>query len=203
MTLVGEGGIKLSGGQRQRLAIARSIIKRPQILIFDEATSAIDVRSERIVQAALDRVAQNRTTITIAHRLSTIKKADKIVVVSKGRVVEQGTHDELLSVDGVYHDLVYAQQLTMNTAEGTTETDDTELNLSHTLSRHDTEKKTESFMAVAEDVYKPKGFFGSFGFLLMEQKSHLIWLVVTLIGAAGAGSKYSHHPIISMGHFQY
>jgi ATP-binding cassette subfamily B (MDR/TAP) protein 1 len=88
-TQVGDSGIKLSGGQRQRLAIARSIIKRPKILILDEATSAIDVRGERLVQQALDRVAQGRTTITIAHRLSTIKKADKIVVLRKVRVFFQ------------------------------------------------------------------------------------------------------------------
>jgi len=106
-TVVGDAGIKLSGGQRQRLAIARSIIKRPKILILDEATSSIDVRGEGLVQAALDRVSQGRTTITIAHRLSTIKKADKIVVMQKGRVVETGTHDSLLeNQDGIYWALV-------------------------------------------------------------------------------------------------
>lgn len=97
-TFVGESGIKLSGGQRQRIAIARSIIKQPPILILDEATSAIDVRTERIVQKALDRVSKNRTTIVIAHRLSTIKRADSIVVLRQGKLVEQGTHDELLQV---------------------------------------------------------------------------------------------------------
>jgi len=94
---VGDSGIKLSGGQRQRIAIARSIVKRPKILILDEATSAIDVRGERIVQAALDRVSKGRTTITIAHRLSTIIKADNIVVLTKGQVVQQGTHEQLMS----------------------------------------------------------------------------------------------------------
>lgn len=84
---MGDAGIKLSGGQRQRLAIARSIVKRPKILILDEATSAIDVRGERLVQAALDKVSEGRTTITIAHRLSTIKKADKIIVLRKGQLV--------------------------------------------------------------------------------------------------------------------
>jgi ATP-binding cassette subfamily B (MDR/TAP) protein 1 len=86
---VGDAGIKLSGGQRQRLAIARSIVKRPKILILDEATSAIDVRGERLVQAALDKVSEGRTTITIAHRLSTIKKADKIIVLRKGKLVSE------------------------------------------------------------------------------------------------------------------
>lgn len=106
-TFVGESGIKLSGGQRQRIAIARSIIKKPQILILDEATSAIDVRTERIVQEALDRVSKNRTTIVIAHRLSTIKRADKIVVLRQGRLVEEGTHEQLLNDEkGVYYGLV-------------------------------------------------------------------------------------------------
>ncbi|KAJ0119334.1 hypothetical protein J7T55_013572 [Diaporthe amygdali] len=111
-TPVGDGGAKLSGGQKQRLAIARSIIKKPSIIILDEATSAIDARSERIVQAALDRATQNRTTITIAHRLSTIRKADNIIVMQKGRVVEEGTHQELLASElGVYTALVRAQSL--------------------------------------------------------------------------------------------
>ncbi|KAF5003986.1 hypothetical protein FDECE_9486 [Fusarium decemcellulare] len=111
-TRVGDGGAKLSGGQKQRLAIARSIIKKPRIIILDEATSAIDARSERIVQAALDRVTKNRTTVTIAHRLSTIKKADNIIVLQNGRAVEQGTHTSLMqNPSGVYSALVKAQSL--------------------------------------------------------------------------------------------
>ncbi|KAL1615325.1 hypothetical protein SLS54_009106 [Diplodia seriata] len=111
-TRVGDGGIKLSGGQKQRLAIARSIIKKPRIMILDEATSAIDAKSEKIVQAALDRVTRNRTTITIAHRLSTIKKADCIIVLQKGKAAERGTHHSLTSnPSGVYSTLVRAQAL--------------------------------------------------------------------------------------------
>lgn len=121
---MGENGTKLSGGQRQRLAIARSIIKQPTILILDEATSAIDVRGEKIVQAALDRVSKDRTTVVIAHRLSTIRKADKIVVMTGGVDMEHGSHDELMDIDGgVYRGLVNAQRLEISAED---ETDMTE-----------------------------------------------------------------------------
>ncbi|RGP68308.1 ABC transporter [Fusarium longipes] len=114
-TRVGDGGAKLSGGQKQRLAIARSIVKKPQIMILDEATSAIDAKSEKIVQAALDRATKTRTTITIAHRLSTIQKADHIVVLSKGRAVEEGTHKSLMEQEnGVYYSLVQAQSIRLS-----------------------------------------------------------------------------------------
>ncbi|KAI3395037.1 hypothetical protein diail_1860 [Diaporthe ilicicola] len=111
-TMVGQSGLKLSGGQRQRIAIARAIVKQPKILILDEATSAIDVHSEQIVQAALDRASQGRTTIVIAHRLGTIKKADNIVVLRAGRVVQQGNHQDLMGqTDGPYHSLATAQSI--------------------------------------------------------------------------------------------
>ncbi|KAK1920029.1 hypothetical protein P3342_002325 [Pyrenophora teres f. teres] len=111
-TRVGERGGLLSGGQKQRVAIARAIVSDPKILLLDEATAALDTRAESAVQEALDRASEGRTTIVIAHRLSTIKKADKIVVMALGRIVEQGTHQELINTNGVYASLVQAQELT-------------------------------------------------------------------------------------------
>lgn len=108
-TNIGDSGNKLSGGQRQRLSIARAVLKNPPIMILDEATSALDTESERLVQEALENMMQNRTSVVIAHRLSTIQKADKIVVMKKGRIVEQGTHDELITLDGTYKKLVMMQ----------------------------------------------------------------------------------------------
>jgi len=104
-TLIGEMGVKLSGGQRQRLAIARALLKNAPILILDEATSALDNESERLVQSALEALMANRTTLVIAHRLSTIRRADRILVVVRGRIVEQGSHDELLAANAEYRKL--------------------------------------------------------------------------------------------------
>jgi ATP-binding cassette, subfamily B (MDR/TAP), member 1 len=198
-TIVGESGIKLSGGQRQRLAIARSIVKQPSILILDEATSAIDVRTERIVQAALDRAAQNRTTIVIAHRLSTIKKADKIVVLRQGKAVEEGKHEELLrDQDGVYHGLVNAQALVMGKDE-LHEEDTLNMDLIAGPSRKSDRNAEQDVvlpsapLTEVEDEgrqYKRQSFFASFGRLVYEQRTHWFLYSMVIIGAMGAGVAY-------------
>jgi subfamily B ATP-binding cassette protein MsbA len=110
-TNIGDRGSKLSGGERQRLTIARALIKNPPILILDEATSSLDTESERLVQDAINNMMQNRTSIVIAHRLSTIRHADEIIVLQKGKIVERGTHEQLIVQNGFYRKLVEMQEV--------------------------------------------------------------------------------------------
>lgn len=195
-TRVGDAGIKLSGGQRQRLAIARAIVKMPKILILDEATSSIDVRGEKVVQAALDKVSKNRTTIMIAHRLSTVKKADNIVVLAKGKVVQWGNHETLMAqLGGPYWLLTNSQKLSMGdgdgaeTASGITEEEKRTMDLM-TLDETKPEVRDSESTVVDGPAYRPKGVMGSFGAMLLEQKPFWPWYAVMLFGAIVAGGKY-------------
>jgi ATP-binding cassette subfamily B protein/subfamily B ATP-binding cassette protein MsbA len=108
-TFVGERGVKLSGGQQQRLAIARAILANPQILILDEATSNLDTESEQLIQASMAELLAGRTTFVIAHRLSTVRRANLILLMEDGRIVERGTHDELMTARGTYYEMVMRQ----------------------------------------------------------------------------------------------
>ncbi|TRX93261.1 hypothetical protein FHL15_005840 [Xylaria flabelliformis] len=192
-TQVGDAGIKLSGGQRQRLAIARAIIKRPKILILDEATSSIDVRGEKVVQAALDRVSKNRTTIMIAHRLTTVKKADNIVVLAKGKVVQWGNHESLMATTGgPYWLLTQSQELKMG---GDSSADDVSEITEHekrtmdlmTLDNSKADNRNGDSTAADDNTWVPRGLFRSFGTLLLEQKQSLPWYLLMLYGALIAG----------------
>jgi len=186
-TKVGDAGAKLSGGQRQRIAIARSIIKKPKILILDEATSAIDVRGERIVQAALDKVSKGRTTITIAHRLSTIKTADKICVMQKGRCVEEGTHDGLLqNEEGAYYGLVHAQQLALG--DDADEEEVREESIGDVLAREKSAARSEAESARDPSKWKDKGLLTGFGVLLAEQRSRMPSYILTIFFAMSASA---------------
>lgn len=193
-TMVGESGIKLSGGQRQRLAIARAIVKRPSILILDEATSSLDVRGERVVAAALDRVSKGRTTIVIAHRMSTIRNSDHIIVLKDGSAVEEGTHDELSTREnGAYAGLLQAQRLDMNARGEENEIDDDsavldrdvgEESLRKSLTKHDQHQD-------GGEKTPAKSFIRALGLLLYEQRQHRIFYISILLAAMGAGAAYA------------
>ncbi|MEW8045326.1 MAG: ATP-binding cassette domain-containing protein, partial [Candidatus Thiodiazotropha sp.] len=122
-TVVGERGLKLSGGEKQRVAIARAMLKRPRILVFDEATSSLDTKTEQAIQETLGEVAKHHTTLVIAHRLSTVVDADRILVMEGGRIMEQGKHHELLGMGGLYHQMWQLQQKERQALELITTTD--------------------------------------------------------------------------------
>lgn len=183
-TNVGERGFLLSGGQKQRIAIARAMVSDPKILLLDEATSALDTKSEGVVQAALDIAAQGRTTIVIAHRLSTIKTADNIVVMSQGRIIEQGSHDKLLERKSAYYNLVEAQRISAENeeknAEDDVQTDESEeelLKMPSPEKKMDSEKleRTQTEKSVSSMILKGK-----------ESGSgahYSLWTLIKLVGS--------------------
>ena len=186
----------LSGGQRQRIAIARCIVRQPPIVILDEATSSIDVHSERIVQAALERVLKNRTTILIAHRLSTVRKADHIVVIKDGTNLEEGSHDRLMAAGGMYCSLVHAQELgNLSVSESErleqkeTLVDEATDNVAITRpgSGEDPNQITREIQGKPGKKSRPstKVLLR----ILRQQRQHWLLYVLTLFGALGASCK--------------
>ena len=182
-TNVGERGFLLSGGQKQRIAIARAMVSDPKILLLDEATSALDTKSEGVVQAALDVAAKGRTTITIAHRLSTIKTADNIVVMSEGRIIEQGTHDGLLEKQGAYYSLVNAQRISSENEEKKTREDVEDEDLNEKLEdlppaeKIATKEKLERMVtqkSVSSQVLKGKG--------PLKGPQYSLWTLIKVVG---------------------
>ncbi|OLN82134.1 Leptomycin B resistance protein pmd1-like protein 7 [Colletotrichum chlorophyti] len=199
-TMIGERGGLLSGGQKQRVAIARSIISQPKVLLLDEATSALDPHAEGVVQQALDKASEGRTTIVIAHKLATIRKADNIVVMNKGRIVEQGTHEGLLKQEGAYTRLVRAQNLAVSDDGSITETEEDEnepaakeaTEFDKTLSRYKTEDQARMEAQKDRDNYdlhKQKGIVGVV-LRMVRETPELKWAylstVIAVVVAAGA-----------------
>lgn len=203
-TVIGERGGLLSGGQKQRVAIARSIISQPRILLLDEATSALDPHAEQIVQQALDNVSQGRTTITIAHKLATVRNADNIVVMQQGCIIEQGTYDSLLDMDGAFSRLVKAQDLAAadDSSDTSTETDNTDeqggitVQLSKTLTRRSSTTHIETDRGVEKynyDNWKHLGFLSTVWRLVLSAPE-LRWYYVALISACFAAGMLPPRP---------
>jgi ATP-binding cassette, subfamily B (MDR/TAP), member 1 len=201
-TNVGERAGFISGGQKQRIAIARSIISNPRILLLDEATSALDPKAEGVVQAALDKVSQSRTTVMIAHKLSTVQKADKIIVMNQGRVIEQGTHDSLLAAKGAYSRLVNAQSLTAADDEEkeSLDVDDSKEKGNHDmeLSKVQTTRSTTSVKSAlkSEDVSRKMSLFRCLVIIFYEQRNVWRLLLGGMIASVAAGAVFPAQAVL-------
>ena len=201
--MVGQRGSLLSGGQKQRIAIARSIISEPKVLLLDEATSALDPHSEKVVQQALDSVSQGRTTITIAHKLATIRKADNIVVMRHGKIVEQGTHEALIEQGGTYRRLVEIQSLAASakrSGEEMTDNDvdssgeDVPVTVEKTLTRHASsvaERTTRADSGLYDySNHKHSGILSAVYRLLRETPGLVYPFAFVMVACLGAGKFY-------------
>lgn len=201
-TEIGQRGGLLSGGQRQRIAIARSVVSEPKILLLDEATSALDPQAETIVQKALDRASEGRTTIVIAHKLATIRKADNIVVMSKGRIIEQGNHESLLADNNAYAKLVRIQSLpvreeiyTESTASADKESDAEAEEIAGGGLRNPLTRYPSSVQEIMErkrdqdnyDLHKQLGIFAVIRRLVKETPGASWSYVFAVLGVLGGG----------------
>lgn len=201
-TKVGERGGFISGGQKQRVAIARSIIKNPRILLLDEATSALDPKAEGIVQAALDKVSETRTTIMIAHKLSTVKKADKIIVMNQGTVIEQGTHEELLHAEGAYSRLVGTQNLGAGDGGDVEGSDKDASESDHPVTELEKSRTVESVAATVksvakeEDVSRKLSLFKCLCIVLYERRNLWPLFLCGFIGSVAGGAVFPGQALI-------
>lgn len=201
-TRIGERGGLLSGGQKQRIAIARSVVSEPKVLLLDEATSALDPHAEGIVQKALDSVSKDRTTVVIAHKLATIRNADNIVVMSRGRIVEQGCHEDLVALNGTYATLVKAQDLApanmeqSSCAEDPITTDEAADDSTHDIYRPHSLNRARSsekqHVVTSNDkanyeLYEKAGIIRNIWKLLSGTPDIWLWFAITIATCTGGG----------------
>lgn len=185
-TRIGERGASLSGGQKQRIVIARSIISNPRVLLLDEATSALDPSAEKIVQQALNNVAKGRTMIVIAHRLSTIREADNIIVMSKGQTIEQGSHSQLVELNGAYARLVKAQDLGHQSISANGEIDDKDV-AEEDLDIAPTNASVAHNSSTAVEKETEYGLLYGLYLIFKEQRSMWVQLAIVLVCCVAAG----------------